>query len=88
MIASRAARCGREALVDRRELADLAPDGTERRECSLVALVQCLVRVGAEALQLVGVCQHLSRGGQLVVFSGLRADAIDLGQLKGDELGA
>ncbi len=27
-------------------------------------------------------------GGELVVFAGLRADAIDLGELEGDELGA
>ncbi len=78
----------REAFVDRRQLADPPPDDPERGECGLVALVQGLVRVGAQPLQLVGVREDLPRRGELVVFAGLRRDAIDLGELERDELGA
>ena len=85
-VSGREVRC--EALVDRRQLADPAPHDPERGERRLVALVQGLIRVGAQALQLVGVCEDLPRGGELVVFAGLRLDAIDLGELEGDELGA
>ena len=54
----------------------------------MVAFVERVVRLVAEALELVGVRQHLARRGELVVFPGLRRDAIDLGELEREELGA
>ena len=64
----------------RREAASIAASSpsrfqtiAERRKGRLVAFVQCVVRLGAEPLQPVGVRQHLARRRELVVFARLPA---------------
>ena len=47
----------------------------ERRKRRLLAFVECVVRLGAEALQPVGVGQHLARRRELLVLARLRRDA-------------
>src|SRR5262245_61685129 len=54
----------------------------------MLTLVQRVVRLAAEALQLVGVREYLPGRGELLVFSGPRRNAIDFPELEGEELGA
>ena len=88
MTTSRASRCGREAAVDDGQICQALPDDRERRKRRLLALVEGIVGVGAEALQPVGVRQHLARRRELVVLAGDRRDLLDLRQLEGQELRA
>ena len=88
MTTSRAFRCGAKRRVDSREICQPLPDDRERRKGRLLAFVECIVRIGAEALQPVGVRQHLACRRELVVLARRRRDLLDLRQLEGQELGA
>ena len=88
LTASRAVEVRREARVERGELAEpcarrprapAAPPGLPRT---------APVRVGAQALQPVGVGEDLPRRRELLVFAGLRRRRVDLGELERQELGA
>ena len=77
-----------EAIIDAGELAELAPDRAEGRQCRLVTLVERRVRIGAEPLQPIRIGQHLPHRCELVVFAGAGSQAIDLLELEREELGA
>ena len=61
-----------EAIIDAGELAELAPDRAEGRECRLVTLRRATCTHRRTAAAAVGVGQHLPDRGELVVFAGAR----------------
>ncbi len=79
--------CG-ESSIERCEIADSPPHDAERRERGVVSVVQRRVRLIAEPLQLVRIDEHGARRRELVVLAARGREAVDLGELKANELGA
>ena len=73
-----------ELRIERRQLADAAPDAAERREHRVVALVQRRVALGAQPLDALGVRQHLPRARASSSSSPGRLERrpIELGELE------
>jgi hypothetical protein len=77
-----------ELRFDSREFPNSLPDLRQPREDGLIAVVECGVRLFAQALNPFGVRKHLLRGRQLFVFAGLQRGLLDLAELKGNQLEA
>jgi hypothetical protein len=77
-----------DAWVDGAEFSEAPPDGGEGRQGGAIGLVQQRIGLGAEALQPLGIRQHLPRGRQLTVLPGPDVGAADLVPLKGQEIDA
>ena len=67
-----------EPGIEGRELRDPAPDAVKRAEDRVVALVKGRVGLGAEPLNPIGVGQNVAGADKLLVFTGLRVDALNL----------
>ena len=68
----------RERRVQRRQFGYLLPDGPERRQRGFVTFIQCGVRIRTQALQAIGVGEHLAGRRQFFIFPRLRRCTIDL----------
>src|SRR5205085_10581769 len=75
-----------ELRVEGRELAYPTPYGAETREDGAVVFVERGVAFGAEPLDALGAGEYLAKRGHFLVFSGTRRGAIELGELKRDQL--
>ena len=77
-----------EPRIERRQLADPAPDVAQARQRRLVAVVQRRVASAAQPLQLLGVREHVPRRGQFVVFAGTQRGPFQFAELEANQLEA
>ena len=71
-----------EPRVERRQIGDLPPHGSEPGENGLVALVQRRVALRAEAFDPLGAREHLAKRRQFLVLGRLRRRFVQLGELE------